>query len=59
MCKCGRYSRYDKRLEKFQKSTLKKLLTNPKNTPPSVVRILTGTLPISARIDILKLRYFW
>ena len=34
-------------------------MSSPKNTPPAVVRILTGTMAISARVDILKLRYFW
>ena len=48
-----------KRLERFQNKTLKKLVSSPKNTPPAVVRIITGTMAISARIDILKLRYFW
>ena len=48
-----------KRLEKFQNRTLKKLVSSPKNTPPAVLRILTGTMAIAARIDILKLRYFW
>ena len=46
-------------LEKFQNRTLKKLVSSPKNTPPAVIRILTGTMAISSRIDILKLRYFW
>ena len=31
----------------------------PKNIPPALLRVLTGTMPIAARIDILKLRYFW
>ena len=48
-----------KMLERFQNRTLKKLVSCPKNTPPAVVRVLTGTIAISARIDILKLRYFW
>ena len=48
-----------KRLESFQNRALKQLVSSPKNTPPAVVRILTGTMPISARIDILKLRYYW
>ena len=48
-----------KKLERFQNRTLKKLVSSPKNTPPAVVRVLTGTMPIAARIDILKLRYFW
>ena len=38
---------------------MKKLIPCPKNTPPEVLRLLTGTMPISGRIDILKLRYFW
>ena len=48
-----------KKLESFQNRTLKKLVSCPKNTPPAIVRVLTGTMPISARIDVLKLRYFW
>ena len=48
-----------KMLESFQNRTLKKLVFCPKNTAPAIVRILTGTMPMSARIDILKLRYFW
>ena len=45
-----------KMLERFQNRTLKKLVSCPKNTPPAVVRVLTGTIAISAIIDILKLR---
>ena len=48
-----------KRIENLQNRILKKLLCCPKNTPPAVVRILTGVMPMSARIDMLKLRYFW
>lgn len=48
-----------RKLETFQNRTLRKLVSSPKNTPPAVIRILTGTMAISARIDILKLRYFW
>ena len=48
-----------KRLENLQNKVLKKLVSCPKNTPPAVVRLLTGTMPLSARIDMLKLRYFW
>ena len=48
-----------KRLEKLQNKVLKKLISCPKNTPPAIARLLTGTMPISARIDMLKLRYFW
>ena len=48
-----------KRLEKLQNKVLKKLIPCPKNTPPAILRLITGTMPISARIDMLKLRYFW
>ena len=34
-------------------------MSSPRNTRLVGVRILTGTMAISARIDILKLRYFW
>ena len=47
------------KLERFQNRTLKKLVSCPKNTPPAIVRLLTGTMSISARMDILKLRYHW
>ena len=47
------------RLERLQNRLLKKLLSCPKNTPPAVVRLLTGTMPMAARMDMLKLRYFW
>ena len=46
-------------LEKFQNRILKKLVPCPKKTPPAMLRLLTGTMPISGRIDMLKLRYFW
>ena len=48
-----------RRLEKFQNRVLKKLISCPKMTPPAVLRLLTGIMPISGRIDMLKLRYFW
>ena len=48
-----------RKLEKFQNKVLKKLIPCPKNTPPEVIRLLTGTMPIEGRIDMLKLRYFW
>ena len=48
-----------KMLEKFQNKVLKKLVPCPKNTPPALVRLLTGTMPMAGRIDMLKLRYFW
>ena len=47
------------KLEKFQNKVLKKLIPCPKNSPPEILRILTGTMPISGRIDMLKLRYHW
>ena len=31
----------------------------PKSTPLCVLRLLTGTIPLGAHIDILKLMYFW
>ena len=48
-----------KRIENLQNRIPKKLLCCPKNTHPAVVRIPTGVMPMSARIDMLKLRYFW
>ena len=48
-----------KRLEKFQNKVLKQLIPCPKTTPPALLRFLTGTMPMEARLDILKLRYFW
>ena len=48
-----------RKLEKFQNKVLKKLTPCPKNTPPEILRLLTGTMPIAARLDMLKLRYFW
>ena len=47
------------RLEKFQNKVLKQLIPCPKTTPPALLRLLTGTMPIEGRLDILKLRYFW
>ena len=47
------------KLEAFQNRVLKNLVPCPKSTSPAIVRILTGTMPIAARIDILKIRYFW
>ena len=48
-----------KRLEQFQNRVLKKLVPCPKKTNPAMVRLLTGTMPMTGRIDMLKLRYFW
>ena len=47
------------RLEQFQNRALKLLIPCPKSTPPCVLRLFTGTIPLAAHIDILKLRYFW
>ena len=38
---------------------MKKLIPCPKSTSPAILRLLTGTMPMSGRIDMLKLRYFW
>ena len=48
-----------KKLESFQNKALKKIITCPKNTSPAVLRLLTGIMPISGRLDMLKLIYFW
>ena len=45
------------KLENFQNRVLKKLIRCPKATPPALLRLITGTTPISARLDMLKLRY--
>ena len=47
------------KLEAFQNKVLKKLIPCPKSTSPAIIRLITGVMPISARIEILKLRYFW
>ena len=47
------------KLEEFQNRLLKVLIPCPKSTPPCLLRLLTGTMPLSAHIEILKLRYFW
>ena len=49
----------NKKIEKFQNRVLKKLIPCPKNTPPELLRLITGTMPIAGGIDMLKLRYFW
>ena len=48
-----------KKMESFQNRALKKIISCPKNTSPAVIRLLTGTMPITGRMDMLKLRYFW
>ena len=47
------------RLERFQNKILKSLVPSPRKTPPAMVRLLTGTMAMAGRIDMLKLRYFW
>ena len=47
------------KLEAFQNRVLKMLVPCSKSTSPAIVRIFSGCMPIAARIDILKLRYFW
>ena len=39
-------SDYVKKLEKFQTKIIKKLIPCPKNTPPEILRLLTGVMPI-------------
>ena len=48
-----------RKIENFQNRVLKKIVPCPRNTPPEVLRLMTGIMPISGRIDMLKLRYFW
>ena len=48
-----------KKLENFQTQALKRLLNCPRHVPPAIVRLFAGVQPISARLDFLKLRYFW
>ena len=48
-----------RKLESFQNKALKKIISCTKNTSTAVIRLLTGTMPIAGRIDMLKLRYFW
>ena len=47
------------RLEQCQNRVLKLLIPCPKSTPPCILRLFTGTIPLAAHIAILKLRYFW
>ena len=47
------------KLEAFQNKVLKKLIPCPKSTSPAIIRLFSGVMPISARTDLLKLRYFW
>ena len=47
------------KLEAFQNRALKKLIPCAKSTSPALIRLFAGVMPICARIEILKLRYFW
>jgi hypothetical protein len=46
------------KLEQFQKSLLKRILSLPKNAPDPVLYIISGILPIEAQIDIKCLTLF-
>ena len=45
------------KLEQFQKSLLKRILSLPKNAPDPVLYIISGILPIEAQIDIQCLTF--
>ena len=47
------------KLEKLQNKLLKHIIPCPRSTPPALVRLFTGVEPMVARIETLKLRYFW
>ena len=55
----ARTDAYFQKLEAFQNRVLKKLIPCPINTPPAAVRQFAGTMPMAARVEILKLRYLW
>ena len=46
-------------LEHQQTQMLKRLINCPRSTSPTIVRLFCGVEPLSCRIEILKLRYFW
>ena len=48
-----------KKLEHFQTQLLKRLLNCPRHVPPTIVRLFSGVEPLTARLDLLKLRFFW
>ena len=48
-----------KKLENFQTQSLKRLLNCPRHVPPAIVRLFAGVEPLTARLDMLKLRFFW
>ena len=56
---CEKLDEHIEKLEAFQNKVLKKLIPCPKSTSPAVLRLFAGVMPISGRIEILKLRYFW
>ena len=52
-------SYYAKKLEHFQTQTLKTLINCPRSTSPAITRLFCGIEPLTCRLEILKLRYFW
>ena len=57
--KCARLEEHTamiKKLESLQNKIPKILIRCPKSTPTAVVRLITGTMPIAGRIDMLKLK---
>ena len=48
-----------KKIEHFQTQALKYLLGCPKSSSPAIVRLFAGVEPMSGRLDLLRLRYFW
>ena len=48
-----------KKIEALQNKILKGIIPCPRATPPALVRLFTGTIPMEGRLDMLKLRYFW
>ena len=46
------------KLEHFQTQALKNLLGAPKSASPAIVRLFSGVVPFSGRLDLLKFRYF-
>ena len=45
-------------LEAFQNKTLKNLILCPKSASPSILMPFSGCMPMAARFDILKVRYY-
>ena len=50
---------HEKKLENFQTQSLKRLLNCQRYVPPAIVRLFAGVEPLIARLDFLKLRYYW